>query len=272
MSRDQPLVSARSSRSMVGHRRGSSGQAMHQPYATSPAPSQNARMVQPNTDSFNFKSLENGYGGGGGGAGTRASAGTDMSSHLNMSSAAHMPGSMGFNRPVNAAPSIAESERLRQDQPLMGTVGTAASSTPQEAPVAQARALYSYTANAEDPNEITFTKGEVMDVLDRTGKWWQCVPTLPSSCSWPRMLTLSAHFSSVRKTDGATGIAPRCALPTSLLRSRLTPRSLSLLQQLSQGPFRGRLDDSLPLISYLFLMCCDCILQSSCLHPVRPNA
>jgi len=26
---------------------------------------------------------------------------------------------------------------------------------------------------ADDPNEISFTKGEVLDIVDKQGKWWQ---------------------------------------------------------------------------------------------------
>ncbi|TIB71621.1 hypothetical protein E3Q23_03719 [Wallemia mellicola] len=37
----------------------------------------------------------------------------------------------------------------------------------------QARCLYAYSASAEDPNEIGFTKGEILLVVDNSGKWWR---------------------------------------------------------------------------------------------------
>ncbi|GJN87447.1 hypothetical protein Rhopal_000396-T1 [Rhodotorula paludigena] len=54
-----------------------------------------------------------------------------------------------------------------------------------QAPVLKARALYSYSASPDDPNEISFAKGEILDILDNSGKWWQA-----------------------RKTDGSKGIVP----------------------------------------------------------------
>lgn len=32
---------------------------------------------------------------------------------------------------------------------------------------------YTDKANPEDPNEISFDKNEVMEILDKQGKWWQ---------------------------------------------------------------------------------------------------
>ncbi|GAA6019219.1 hypothetical protein JCM11491_001421 [Sporobolomyces phaffii] len=51
--------------------------------------------------------------------------------------------------------------------------------------VLKARALYSYSASPDDPNEISFVKGEILDILDNSGKWWQA-----------------------RKTDNTKGIVP----------------------------------------------------------------
>ncbi|KAK0524057.1 Transmembrane osmosensor [Tilletia horrida] len=37
----------------------------------------------------------------------------------------------------------------------------------------KARALYAYQASPDDPTEISFAKGEVLDIVDNSGKWWQ---------------------------------------------------------------------------------------------------
>ncbi|KAI8929466.1 hypothetical protein BC831DRAFT_443716, partial [Entophlyctis helioformis] len=66
--------------------------------------------------------------------------------------------------------------------PSLGRLGSGLGSPTAASPAAptqQAKALYAYDANPEDPTEISFIKGEVMTVLETKGKWWKVSKTLP---------------------------------------------------------------------------------------------
>ncbi|KAJ7492088.1 hypothetical protein FB451DRAFT_1336130 [Mycena latifolia] len=115
-----------------------------------------------------------------GGVGTR-SLGTGAAGSMSNLPQGGGPGSIGGNRDDNGPSS-----------PLMAGVGGNPIGSPTGGADAQpdnylykAKALYAYTASVDDPNEISFTKGEILDIVDKQGKWWQA-----------------------KKADGSVGIAP----------------------------------------------------------------
>ncbi|KAG6897956.1 hypothetical protein C0992_008346 [Termitomyces sp. T32_za158] len=99
------------------------------------------------------------------------------------------------NSPMTAATSVGGTDTQGPGSPLMvgvGAVGSLGTSTPQENTTPaeptflyKAKALYAYTASPDDPSEVSFAKGDVLDIVDKNGKWWH-----------------------TRKPDGKIGIAP----------------------------------------------------------------
>ncbi|KAG6873829.1 hypothetical protein C0995_010441 [Termitomyces sp. Mi166 len=102
------------------------------------------------------------------------------------------------NSPTTGPTSIGGGETQGPNSPLMAGVGagagvlaTGTSPLPENALSAEptfsykARALYAYTASPDDPSEMSFAKGDILDIVDKNGKWWHA-----------------------RKPDGKIGIAP----------------------------------------------------------------
>ncbi|ROT41080.1 high osmolarity signaling protein SHO1 [Sodiomyces alkalinus F11] len=99
----------------------------------------------------------------------------------------------GFENPSPVA-GVSQSQARNSSNPT----NVSASTAPATKPVGQdqevgppteypyhAKAIYSYEANPDDSNEISFSKHEILEVSDVSGRWWQA-----------------------RKENGETGIAP----------------------------------------------------------------
>jgi hypothetical protein len=74
------------------------------------------------------------------------------------------------------------------------------------------------TASPEDPNELSFSKGDILDILDKTGKWWQAetrdgargsmsyLLTNPNTCLLILSCSYPVKLCPNRRQETASGI------------------------------------------------------------------
>nr|GAT55424.1 predicted protein [Mycena chlorophos] len=97
--------------------------------------------------------------------------------------------------PMPASVALASLGQTQHERtPSSGTIKASASAegfdrasevTGESGGLPRARALHSYNGSPDDPEELSFLKGEILEIEDQQGKWWQA-----------------------KKADGSFGIIP----------------------------------------------------------------
>lgn len=141
---------------------------------TTHSASQPQQVYNSNLAGFETSSPTSGYPGGPVG-GNRSNRESNVTAFPQPGPNMHMPQQQPQSMTTQPTTSNSAVAPSQQD----GTIAA-----PTEYPY-RAKAIYSYEANPDDANEISFTKHEILEVSDVSGRWWQA-----------------------KKENGETGIAP----------------------------------------------------------------
>ena len=95
---------------------------------------------------------------------------------------------------------------------------TSLDSLPSPFPTTTILMLITDTADPDDPNELSFSKGEILDIFDKGGKWWQGQKVDGTIGSMSYLLTDS----------NACMLIPLCSYPVKLCPNRRQPTTKDL--------------------------------------------